>query len=171
MVAFRLRQDESSGTAELLLSTTVDRKRLALSHAVFVLVTPATILLSLGLSAGLSYGHLTSGLFDQLGRILAATVVMIPGAWVMGAITLLLVGFVPRLAMAAWAIWVVFLLIDLFHLAHPLLETLLVVVPFVHAPWKLAGATSMWPVMILLLVSAALLWGALQAFARRDLAV
>lgn len=169
-VASRLRQDEASGTSELLLSTSVDRKRFAGSHALFVILTPAAILLALGLSAGISYGYLTTGVLDQMGRTLAATAVMVPATWVMGTITLLLVGLFPRLTPAAWAIWVVFLLIDLFHQAHPLLEGLLIIVPFVQAPWMLAGATVVWPLVVLLMISAGLLWCALQAFARRDLA-
>jgi ABC-2 type transport system permease protein len=80
LAVLRIRSDETSGRAELLLATAVGRMRWAA-----------------GLAAG--RGDL---------RVLAAALVQVPAALVVGAVAMLAVGFVPRVAAAiSFVVWLV----------------------------------------------------------------
>lgn len=169
-IASRLRSDETSGSAELVLSTPVSRLRLASSHLVFVILGPALMLLSLGLASGIAYGLMIDGdAFSQVPRVLLASALQVPAAWTMGGITLVLIGFLPRWTMAAWGIWMGFILIDIFSQLHPVTEAFMVIVPFLQAPWVLAGDTAYTPLGLLVLASFALIGGGLLGYQRRGI--
>ncbi|MEU0884795.1 hypothetical protein ABZ345_39910 [Lentzea sp. NPDC005914] len=97
LVVLRLRADEVSGRAELVLSTAVGRVRWASGH-LFVAVA--------GTLAMMTVAGLTAGRGDL--RVLTAALLQVPAVLVVGAVAVLAVGFVPRAAAAiSFAVWLV----------------------------------------------------------------
>ncbi|MGW6933587.1 ABC transporter permease [Lentzea sp. NPDC054927] len=97
LVVLRLRADEVSGRAELLLSTAMSRMRWAAGH-LFVAVV--------GTLAMMTVAGLTAGRGDL--RVLTAALLQVPAALVVGAVAMLAVGFVPRAAAAiSFVVWLV----------------------------------------------------------------
>jgi ABC-2 type transport system permease protein len=94
-VVLRLRADEVSGRAELLLSTAMGRVRWAGGH----LLVAGTGTLAMMTVAGLAAGR------GDL-RVLTAALLQVPAALVVGAVAVLAVGFVPRAAAAvSFVVW------------------------------------------------------------------
>jgi hypothetical protein len=77
LATLRLRTEETSGRAELTLSTAVGRVPWGTAHLVIAAVGPALMLASAGLAAGLVHGVVTGDLADQLPRVWAAALVQI----------------------------------------------------------------------------------------------
>ncbi|GII96193.1 ABC transporter permease [Sinosporangium siamense] len=166
--ALRLRSEESAGRADLVLVTPVSRVRWALSHLVVALAGPALVLAALGVTAGLGYS-LTSGDIGKLPQVLAGALAYLPAVWVMTGIAAALAGLLPRFAMAAWGIWVGFILIDVFGMLGQVNANLLEIIPFVHIPWVLLGQMSPAPLAVLTAVAAALTAAGVAGLRRRDL--
>lgn len=167
--ALRLRSEESAGRADLVLVTPVSRARWALSHLVIAAAGPAVVLAALGTATGLGYG-LSAGDLGRLPRVLGGALVYLPAVWVMTGIAAALVGLLPRLAMAGWGVWTVFILLDVFGMLGQVDETLLNVIPFVHVPWVVLGQMSTAPLAGLAAVAAVLTALGVVGLRRRDLA-
>ncbi|MEQ4718326.1 ABC transporter permease [Nonomuraea sp. B19D2] len=104
LTLLRLRTEETSGRAELLLSTPVHRLRWAAGHLLFALAGSALILLVAGLTMGLIAG--------SPGKVLAGALVQIPATWVMAGVGILAFGLLPKGAAAIS--WAAFLFVNLF---------------------------------------------------------
>lgn len=173
LATLRLRAEETSGRAELLLATPTSRLRWAASHLAFALLGSAVILAVTGLVTGLTYGIGAGDVAGQLPRILLAALVQLPPVWVTGSIAMLAVALLPRLATALT--WVVFMLVNLFGEAlGPVLGIdywiANQVVPFHHIPKVLTGgAFTTTPPLIMVALTAAITAAGLAAFQRRDL--
>lgn len=150
----RLRDEETTGHAEAILSTSVSRYAWSLSHLVFSLLGPALALLAEGLVAGLVY---SGG--DKLGPIVAGTMLQLPAVWVLAGVTVLLFGLLPRWSLAAWAAPAACLLILLVGETLQLNQWLLDISPFTHTPRLPGGTISATPMVTLIAV--ALVCGAL----------
>ncbi|WP_112271277.1 ABC transporter permease [Lentzea terrae] len=97
LVVLRLRADEVSGRAELLLSTAIGRMRWAFGHLSVAVAGTLAMMTVAGLAAG--RGDL---------RVLTAALLQVPAALVVGAVAMLAVGFVPRAAAAiSFVVWLV----------------------------------------------------------------
>jgi ABC-2 type transport system permease protein len=95
LVVLRLRADEVSGRAELLLSTAAGRMRWAAGHLLVAVAGTLAMMTAAGLTAG--RGDL---------RVLTAALLQVPAALVVGAVAMLAVGFVPRAAAAiSFVVW------------------------------------------------------------------
>lgn len=95
LAVLRIRSDETSGRAELLLATAVGRMRWAAGHVAVAVAGTVAMMTAAGLAAG--RGDL---------RVLAAALVQVPAALVVGAVAMLAVGFVPRAAAAiSFVVW------------------------------------------------------------------
>ncbi|SDT71841.1 ABC transporter permease [Actinoplanes derwentensis] len=161
--ALRMRDEEQSGHAEALLSTDVSRWSWAAGHLVFAVGGPAVALFAEGLLAGLAFG--------DLGGVLATTLVQLPAVWVLAAVATLLIGAVPKLAAAAWAVTAAALLILL---VGPLLKVdqlVLDLSPFTHVPRLPGDASAVVPLLMLTLIAAVLGGAGLIALRRRDVPV
>ena len=105
---------------------------------------------------------------SHLGSILAGALVQVPAVWVVTGIAALLVGAFPRLTPAAWVLAVVVLIGQL----GPVLQLpqwVMDISPFSHVP-KLPGGTVEWlPLLVLILLAAALKIAAISGFRRRDI--
>lgn len=171
LVIARVRAEEAVGRGELLLSTPATRTAWAGSHATIAALGTLTLLAAGGLVAGLT---LTAGSNGQTTPLpaLAAALLQAPAAWVLGALTLLTLGVLPR-ATAAVA-WIGFLFIQLFELVGPIagIDFTLVewIIPYFHLPRILTGDPfTPWPILGLIAVTLILGVAGLAALRRRDL--
>jgi ABC-2 type transport system permease protein len=171
LVITRVRTEEAVGRAELLLSTPATRTAWAGSHAAIAAIGTVALLAAGGLVAGLM---LSAGSPDPttLFRALAAMLIQVPAAWVLGGLTLLILGILPRATAAVG--WVGFLFIQLFELVGPIagIDFRLVewIIPYFHLPRILTGDPfSPAPILTLAAVTLVLGAGGLYALRRRDL--
>ncbi|MDG9720553.1 ABC transporter permease [Streptomyces sp. DH24] len=157
----RLHGEETSGRAEPVLAGAVGRLRWAAGHLVIAFGGAALIMLIAG--AGFAVGH-----GREVGPILGACLVQLPAVWVIGGVAVLLLGALPRAAVAAWAVAGAVLLIGWVGPALDVPRAVLDVSPFGHLP-KMPGADMRWtPVLVLTGVAGALVATGLAALRRRD---
>ncbi|MEU8243980.1 ABC transporter permease [Actinoplanes missouriensis] len=158
--ALRMRDEEQTGHAEAVLSTSVGRLAWAGSHLLFALAGPAAALLAEGVCAGVVHG--------TPGPVVGASLAQLPAVWVLAGVTMLLIGTLPRLASVAWAVIGVCLLLLL---AGPLLELdqwVLDLSPFTHVPHLPGGSVGVAPLVVLSAVAVGLGVAGLAALRRRD---
>ncbi len=159
----QLRDEEQLGHAEAVLSTPVSRFGWAGSHLIFALLGPAVALAAEGLAAGASYHH------GKLGASVAAALVQLPAVWVLAAVTVVLIGLLPRFARAAWCVPLLCLLIMLLGETLQLNHWLLDLSPFTHIPRLPSENVRFTPLVSLMLVTIALGVAGLVGLRRRDL--
>jgi ABC-2 type transport system permease protein len=161
----KLRSEEAGGRAEPVLATAVGRVRWAAGHLFFSLLGSALVLAAAGLATGLTYGGNSGHVARELTRLLGAALAQLPAVWVLAALTIALVGILPRLATAA------FLLLALVGTAMQWNERVLGLSPFAHVPKVPGGAFSANPLIWLTLVAVAVTAAGLVALRRRDIPV
>jgi ABC-2 type transport system permease protein len=167
--ALRLRAQEAGGLGEPVLATAVGRLRWAASHLVFALLGPAVALAAAGLGAGLTHGLNTGQVGREVPRELGGALIQLPAVWVLAAITVALVGLLPRLSGAGWVALAACLLIGLIGAAMQLDQRLLDLSPFTHLP-RVPGATvSATPLVWLVVVAAGCAAVGLVGLRRRDI--
>jgi polyether ionophore transport system permease protein len=167
----RLRQEESSGRAEVLLATRTSRLAWAASHLAFALLGTAVLLAVAGLAGGLAYGAQVGDPAGQAGRLLGAALVQLPAAWVLAGLGIVLIGFVPRLSSLAWAALVGSVLLFELGALFGLNRWVVDLTPFAHVP-KLPGAAfTATPLLGLTAVAVALGAAGLAGLRRRDMPV
>lgn len=164
----RLRGEEGSGRAELLLTTGQSRSRWVWSWLLVAGVATAAVVAAGGVGAGLAHGVAT-GDPDQVMRLLGACLAYLPATLLLGGLTALLFGMVPRLAFLAWVVlagcFVVGWLGDLLELPDWLID----LSPFAHIP-RLPAAEPGWtPIVAVSVLALALGSLAFPGLRRRDL--
>ncbi|MFD7464029.1 ABC transporter permease [Streptomyces tendae] len=158
----RLGGEETSGRAEPVLAGAVGRLRWAAGHLVIAFGGAALIMLLAGLGFAAGYGQ-------DVGAIMGACLVQLPAVWVIGGAAVLLHGLLPRAAVAGWAVAGAVLLLGWVGPALDVPQTVLDVSPYGHLP-KLPGGEMSWsPVVVLVLIAAALVGAGLAGLRRRDL--
>ncbi|MFC9683300.1 ABC transporter permease [Streptomyces sp. NPDC056948] len=158
----RLHGEETSGRAEPVLANAVGRVRWAVGHLAIAFGGAALLMLLAGLGFALGYGR-------EIGPILGACLVQLPAIWVIGGLTALLIGVLPRAAAAAWGVAGAVLLIGWVGPALDVPQAVLDLSPFGHLP-KLPGGEMEWgPVLVLLGLAAVLVAGGLAGLRRRDM--
>jgi ABC-2 type transport system permease protein len=165
--ALRLRSEESSGRAEVVLAAPVSRWRWVGSHTVIAAVGSLWLLAVVGVAAGLSAAAVSS---SGVGDLLPAALATAPAVLVCVALTVLLFGLLPRWSTSAWGLLAVFVLLGELGALLSLPDWALGLSPFDHLgslPGGDANATG-----LLALVAVAVVAGALgfTQFRRRDLA-
>jgi ABC-2 type transport system permease protein len=166
----RLRTEEAALRTESVLATGVSRLRWAWSHITVALLGSTVLLVGAGLAAGLSYSAQTGNSAD-LGRVLGAAVVRLPGAWVLVGLAVAAFGLAPRWALAGWVLLVAFLVLGEFGPLFSLPQYVMDISPFAHAPRLPGGEFSAVPIVALVAVAAALVAVGLAGFRRRDVPV
>lgn len=165
LALLRLRNEETSGRAELLLSTPVSRVRWICGHLLLALAGSALILASAGLTMGVVAG--------APAKVLAGALVQVPATWVLAGIGALAFGLLPRAAAAIS--WAAFLFVNLFgEVLGPILgidySIAKYAVPYPNLPMVISGepftATA---VLIMIGIAAALTVTGLAAVRRRAL--
>ncbi|MGW7565015.1 ABC transporter permease [Streptomyces tendae] len=158
----RLGGEETSGRAEPVLAGAVGRLRWAAGHLVIAFGGAALIMLLAGLGFAAGYGQ-------DFAAVLGACLVQLPAVWVIGGAAVLLQGLLPRAAVAGWGVAGAVLLLGWVGPALDVPQTVLDVSPYGHLP-KLPGGEMSWsPVVVLVLIAAALVGAGLAGLRRRDL--
>ncbi|MFF3916540.1 ABC transporter permease [Streptomyces sp. NPDC001852] len=159
----RLSGEETSGRAEPVLAAAVGRLRWAAGHLLIAFGGSALLMLVAGLGFAVGYGR-------QTGPVLGACLLQVAGVWVIGGVAVLLLGVLPRGAVAAWGVAGAVLLIGWIGPALNVPRAVLDLSPFGHLP-KLPGGAMEWgPVLALLGLAVMLVAGGLAGVRRRDLA-
>ncbi|GAA2863627.1 ABC transporter permease [Nonomuraea rubra] len=165
LVLLRLRDEESSGRAELLLSTPVGRMRWACSHLAFAVLGSAVVLGAAGLTMGLVSG--------QAGKVLSGALIQVPAVWVLAGVGILAFGLLPRAAAAIS--WAAFLFVNLFgEVLGPIIGidywAARFFVPFPNLPMIVSGGDfTVLPILIMLAVAGLLTAAGLAGLDRRAL--
>jgi ABC-2 type transport system permease protein len=167
----RLREEETTGHAEMVLTSSVARLRWAASHLLFSLLAPAVVLAAAGLIEGVTYGAVSHDGGGQLGRVLASTMAQLPAVWVLAGVAVLLFGILPRWAAAAWGALAACVLLLLVGTTLQWSQWLLDVSPFTHVPHLPGGHGEATPFVALVAVAVVLTAGGLAALRRRDIPV
>lgn len=166
--ALRARTEESAGRAESVLSTAVSRRRWLGGHLLFSLLGSAMLLLIAGVCSGLVYGSAIGDLANGLGTGLAAMTVQIPAVLVTGAVTALLIGALPRLASAAWAVLGGSVLLGQLGPLLQLPQAVMDLSPYTHVPALPTSHVEWTPMIVLVLIAAVATALGVAAFQRRD---
>jgi len=166
--ALRLRSEETSLRAEPVLATPVSRWRWALSHLMVAFGGTVILLAAAGVAVGVSYG-VAGGELSATPRLLGASLAYAPAMWLMVAVAAALVGVVPRGTIAAWAVlavcFVIGLLGQLLHLSSWVKD----LSPFEHVPRLPAAAVHPLPLVMLVVITAALASAGLFGLRQRDI--
>ncbi|GGQ68452.1 ABC transporter permease [Couchioplanes azureus] len=164
----RLRDEETAGHAELVLATGSGRLRWIGSHLLFALAGPALALAVGGAVCGLVAG-LTLHDSGQFTRVLGGMLAQLPAVAVLGALTVLLFGVVPRAAPAAWAAVAGCVLLLMTGATLGLSQWVMDLSPFTHVPHLPGGEPSATPFVILTAVAVVFAGAGLAGARRRDI--
>ncbi|MCX5141232.1 ABC transporter permease [Streptomyces sp. NBC_00338] len=159
----RLHGEESAGRAEPVLAGGVGRIGWAAGHLLIAFGGAALIMTVGGLGLAAGYGH-------ELPAVLGASLVQLPAVWLLGGVTVLLYGALPKAAAAGWGLVGLCLALGWIGPALDLPQPVMDVSPFTHLP-RLPGAAGMeWgPVVLLTAGAVVLVAGGLAALRRRDM--
>ena len=165
----RLRQDETSGRAELQLATPTTRESWVSGHLLTGYLGAAFVVIAGALGLGASYGITTGAPFTSLGHAIGAALITIPAVWAVLGVTTLAIGIRPRWAFAGWVALTWCVIAGWFGAILGLPEWLMKTSPFGHlSGWP--GAAMDWaPELVLLAISALFVLGARAGLAHRDL--
>lgn len=167
----RLRDEETSGHAEMMLSTGVSRVRWVASHLLFALFGPALVLAVGGAVCGLVHGLAVGDVGGQVAGMLGGTMAQLPAVWVLAGVAAALFGLAPRFAPAAWGAVAACALVLLVGAALRLDQWLLDASPFTHVPHLPGGDVTATPLVVLTAVAVLLGAAGLLGSRRRDVPV
>jgi ABC-2 type transport system permease protein len=165
----RLRAEESTGHAEVVLATATSRIRWALSHFAVAMGGVTIVLLATGAAIGLAHGIAIGDPWYQTGRLLLATAAQAPAIWVLASLTLLLFGWLPRATTGAWGLLVACVVIGEFGVLWQLPQWLLDLSPLAHSPKLPGGPVAALPLVLLTVTAAVIASIGLVGWERRDL--
>jgi len=165
----RLRSEEESGRAELVLSTGVSRTAWVAATAAVAGLGALGLTLLMGIGLALGYG-LGMGQWNQVAAQVAGQLAYLPGVLVVAAFAVAVAGLLPRRSLLAW------LLVAAVFFQAMLGETLRLpnavdaVSPFWHLPGVPDEPFDLSPGLVELLIAAALIMIGVWGYRRRDLA-
>lgn len=167
----RLRSEEASGRAEVVLATATSRLRWLASHLLVVVSGAVVLLLLAGVSIGLVYGASTDAVAEQLADLSGAALVQLPSALILAGFAVAAFGLVPRFAVGAgWLGFTLSLVLGQLGGLLGLPEAVRDISPFSHVPALPAVEAAATPLLVMSAVALALGVAGLALFRRRDLA-
>jgi ABC-2 type transport system permease protein len=166
--ALRVRSEETSMHAELVLATPVSRWRFAASHLAVAYAGSVVLLAVAGLATGLTYG-LAGGGMDSVPRLVGAALVYAPAMWIMVGLAIALDGLVPRWVGASWAILAACLVVGFLGAVLGLPQWLQDLSPFERVPQLPAASLTVAPLLVMSAVAAGLTLIGLTGLRRRDI--
>lgn len=164
----RIRSEETSGRAELILPSGLGRLRWALGYATVTVGGVILIQAIGGFTLGLGYAW-AGGESGSIAELTGAALARVPAVLVAAGLVALLVGVLPRFAAAAWGLLAWFFFLGFFGEALDLPGWLRDLSPFAHVPELPAAAFAATPVVALTALAAALGAVALFSLRRRDI--
>jgi ABC-2 type transport system permease protein len=166
--ALRVRGEESSMRADLVLATPVSRWRFAASHLAVAFAGSVVLLAIAGLAAGVTYG-IAGGGMPNVPRLVGAALVYAPAMWIMVGLAIALDGLVPRWVGLSWAILVACVVEGLLGAVLGLPRWLSNLSPFEHVPQLPAASLTLLPLVAMSAVAAGLTLVGLIGLRRRDI--
>lgn len=159
--------EEEDGRMELLLSADVSRQRLLTARIVIAGVATLVIQSAIGLALGTSYTLAADGGWAPIGRYFGVALLSTAAIWLMASITVLVTAALPRLS---WIAWAAFAYVVTVGELGPLLDLptwMQASTPFWFIPrWPLEPFNVV-PLIVLIILSAALCAGGYVGFRRR----
>lgn len=122
---------------------------------------------TIGAISGLIHGIRVDDIGGQLGRLTLAALAQTPAVWVMAALTMLLVGWLPRAAAAAWGVLLACVVLGQFGAILALPAALIDASPFGHVPGL--GNLTVAPLAVLTAIALVLVSAGLLGLRRRDI--
>ncbi|MGP3972062.1 ABC transporter permease [Streptomyces sp. 6N223] len=168
LAVLRARAEETGGRAEPVLATGLSRDRWVGSHLTMSLAGGTLVALLAGLGFGLA-GALSASEGELFWKLTGSSLAYAPALWVTGAIALVLFGWLPRFAAAAWAIPAYSFFVVYLGTLIEMPDALANFSPFGHVPQVPAADMEWTPLVVMTAVAAALTWLGLAGFRRRDL--
>lgn len=164
----RARHEETSGRAEPVLATATSRWSWLAGHLVVTLAGSAVVLAAAGFGHGLAYGIAVSDP-GQIPRLTGAALVHLPAVWLVAAVAVLGIGWLPGAsAAAAWTVVGYCAVIALFADSFNLPDWSRHASPFIHTPAAPMETVTVAPLLVLGGLAAVLLAGGVAGLRRRD---
>ena len=168
----RMRSEEAADRVEPVLATSVSRTRWMWSHIVIAVLGVVALVVLMGLSTGVTYGLVIGDVGGQVPTLVGAALVQAPAALALAGLVVAVFGLLPPRAVAiAWTAFALCLLMGQLGAILDLPQAMLNLSPFTHLPAAPADDVAATPLIMLLVVAAALLATGMTAFRRRDLAL
>lgn len=163
VAALRMRSQETSGLADVVLVLPVGRIRWAVGHLVVTAIGAALTLAGLGLGAGIGYGNPLA--------VLGSTVAYLPACLVFAGIAVALIGWMPHVAApVTWLLLGLSLVVDLLGEFRLVDAAVLQVSPFVQTLRPLTAGVGLGSALVVLVLVAGVFLGAgLLGLRQRDL--
>ncbi len=166
----QLHEEETSGRAEMLLSTSVERVQWALSHIFCVVVGSTLIFVGFGAASGLSLGMNTGNSWHETIRLSSASLAYLPALWIFVGVTVALFGFAPRMTVGgSWGALALCTFLDMAGEFKQISSAILGISPFSHVPKILLGEDYLVPIASLTATAALLILAGLAGLRRRDI--
>jgi ABC-2 type transport system permease protein len=165
--ALRLRAEETSGRAEPVLATGLSRSRWTLGGLAVTVLGTLIVVGAGALGTGLLQG-LTSGDMGEVPGLLWAGLAFAPAALVLGGLAVLMFGWLPRAAVATWAVLAICFVFAYLGVLLDIPQWLLNLSPFEHVPGAPAETITATPLLMLTAVAVGLGALGLVGFRRRD---
>jgi ABC-2 type transport system permease protein len=167
--ALRNRAEEASGHAESMLATPLSRWRWAGGQLAVTVGATVLLVLVTGVSIGIGYAVSVDDP-SAIATLTAASLATLPAVLVLVGVATLLFGWFPHATTAAWVVFAVVCVIDVFAEVLRLPHWLRLVSPLEHAPSVPAESWAVTPIVALCAVALTMVVAGLVGFRRRDLA-
>ncbi|MDP3969178.1 MAG: ABC transporter permease [Nocardioides sp.] len=163
----RTRSEETSGRLEMVLAAGATRRTWAAASVVVTALGSVVVVLAAGLGLGVAYGAVT-GDYGVVLELAASALVQVPAVWVLAGVAFAVLGLAPRAGALAWAAAAGCLVVGWLGAAIAFPRVVVELSPFTHVPAMPAESFSATPVVLLVLVAAALTAAGVAGFTRRD---
>lgn len=164
----RIRAEETSGHAELLLSTATSRTSLVLSHLVWAVILPSIVLVGCGVALPLVQAQ-SGDEWGLLGDYAGAGAAYIPGNLLVVGIMMFLIGWLPRFTGVVWVLVGWSLFTNWFAVLFDLPQWLLNLNPWGHLPHLPVDDIQWAPVLVQTALAFALMALGVWGYTRRNL--
>jgi ABC-2 type transport system permease protein len=166
--ALRIRGEETSTRAELILAAPVSRVRFAASHLEVAAGGSLVILVLVGAAFGITDAAVT-GDAAAIRTSIVGAVVYTPAVWLVIGVATVLIGSAPRASALAWAFLALCFVIGMFGQLLGLPAWVQDVSPFQHVPQYPAADLRVLPLVVLLAIAAGLAALGFAGLHRRDI--
>lgn len=167
--ALRARREETAVRLESLLAAGNSRRAWLGGHVTMALGGSAAVLVAGAFGDGLAYGISISELSQSI-RLIAYSLVYVPAVWLIIAVAVLAIGWVPRLAtILGWVVFGYCAVIVMFADSFRLPDWTRDASPFTHLPQAPLEPVTATAIITLLVIAAVLLVAGFVGLNRRDL--
>lgn len=167
--ALRIRAEETSGRAEPILATATSRLTWLTGQLSVALTGSALVLLVFGLAEGAAYG-LTVSDAGQVPRLAGVALTYLPAVWLVIAVVVLALGWLPRASAAlAWVAVGYCAVVTVFADSFDLPGWVRRGSPFAHTPQVPSADLTLTPLIVIVLVAAVMMGAGYGGIRRRDL--